>query len=71
MLVRLPAFLYFHSSSPVEELFEVVVLLRHLDDMKSAYDMREKELKNYTPMLLEKIGQEQYRIKNIFIAIND
>ena len=46
MLVRLPAFLYFHSSSPVEELFEVVVLLRHLDDMKRAYDMREKELKN-------------------------
>jgi hypothetical protein len=44
MLVRLPAFLYFHSSSPVEELF-VVVLLRHLEDMKRAYDMRE-ELKN-------------------------
>jgi hypothetical protein len=43
MLVRLPAFLYFHSSSPVEELFEVVVLLRHLDDMKRAYDMREKK----------------------------
>jgi hypothetical protein len=71
MLVRLPAFLYFHSSSPVEELFEVVVLLRHLDDMKHAYDMREKELKNLTPMPLEKIGQERYRIKNIFIAIKD
>ena len=47
MLVRLPAFLYFHSSSHIEELFEtVVVLLRHLDDMKRGYEMREKELKN-------------------------
>ena len=39
--------------------------------MKRAYEMREKELKNLASMLIEKIVQERYWIKNIFIAIKD
>ena len=37
--------------------------------MKRGYEIHEKELKNLTSTRIEKIGQERYRIKNIFIAI--